>query len=105
MPFCFWRITAQQEAINQDKMQYFVRTMEMKWIVLGIAVAMYAIVVIFPHKKAWATLIAAIAVVALGQGSYCGRKYKSVEHNQKMFFTSNDRGYNHICIWDVNHRG
>ncbi|MDR1074238.1 MAG: citrate transporter [Treponema sp.] len=40
--------------------------MEMKWIVLAITVVMYAVVVAFPYKKAWATLIAAVAVIALG---------------------------------------
>ncbi|MDR1220639.1 MAG: citrate transporter [Treponema sp.] len=40
--------------------------MEMKWIVLAITVVMYAVVVAFPHKKAWATLIAAVAVIVLG---------------------------------------
>ncbi|MDR2794087.1 MAG: citrate transporter [Treponema sp.] len=40
--------------------------MEMKWIVLAITVVMYAAVVAFPHKKAWATLIAAVLTVVLG---------------------------------------
>ncbi len=40
--------------------------MEMKWIVLAIAVAMYALVVAFPHKKSWATLGAALLVIVLG---------------------------------------
>ncbi len=40
--------------------------MEMKWIVLAIAVAMYAFVVAFPGKKAWATCGAALAVILLG---------------------------------------
>lgn len=40
--------------------------MDMKWIVLAIAVAMYAFVVVFPQKKAWATLGAALAVIVLG---------------------------------------
>lgn len=38
----------------------------MKWIVLAVAIAMYAAVIIFPHKKAWATLAAALIVIALG---------------------------------------
>jgi Na+/H+ antiporter NhaD/arsenite permease-like protein len=37
--------------------------MELKWIVLAIAVVMYAIVIAFPHRKAWATLGAAIATL------------------------------------------
>lgn len=40
--------------------------MEMKWIVLVIAVAMYAFVVIAPHKKAWASLVAAFLVIVTG---------------------------------------
>ncbi len=40
--------------------------MDMKWIVLGIAVLMYAVVIIFPQRKAWATLAAAVLVVILG---------------------------------------
>ena len=38
----------------------------MKWIVLGIAVLMYALVIAFQSKKVWFTSIAAIAVLALG---------------------------------------
>jgi len=40
--------------------------MEMKWIVLAIAVAMYAAVVAFPQKKAWATLCSALLMMVLG---------------------------------------
>ncbi|HNY21057.1 MAG TPA: SLC13 family permease [Treponemataceae bacterium] len=42
--------------------------MELKWLVLAVAVIMYAIVIMFPQRKAWATLGAAIAVLALGLG-------------------------------------
>jgi Na+/H+ antiporter NhaD/arsenite permease-like protein len=38
----------------------------MKWIVLGITVLMYAVVVALPHKKAWASLAAAALVMILG---------------------------------------
>ncbi len=38
----------------------------MKWIVLGIAVVMYALVIVFQDKKVWFTSIAAVAVVILG---------------------------------------
>jgi Na+/H+ antiporter NhaD/arsenite permease-like protein len=38
----------------------------MKWVVLAITVVMYAVVVIVPGKKAWATLGAAFAVMLLG---------------------------------------
>ncbi|MDR2897938.1 MAG: citrate transporter [Spirochaetaceae bacterium] len=40
--------------------------MDMKWIVLTIAVLMYAVVIMFPQRKAWATLVAAVLVVVLG---------------------------------------
>lgn len=39
--------------------------MELKWLVLATAVIMYAFVIAFPQKKAWATLIAAIATLAI----------------------------------------
>ena len=38
----------------------------MKFLVLGLAVVMYGLVIAFPHKKAWFTLVAAAAVTALG---------------------------------------
>jgi Na+/H+ antiporter NhaD/arsenite permease-like protein len=40
--------------------------MEMKWIVLGLTALMYGVVVAFPGKKAWATLIAAALTLILG---------------------------------------
>jgi len=40
--------------------------MEMKWIVLAIAVLMYGIVIVFPQIKAWASLGAALLTVILG---------------------------------------
>lgn len=40
--------------------------MELKWIVLAIAVAMYALVIAFPGKKALTTLVAALAVILIG---------------------------------------
>ena len=40
--------------------------MEMKWIVLSVAVLMYGVVVVFPQRKAWATIVAAVIVVAFG---------------------------------------
>ena len=40
--------------------------METKWIVLIITILMYCIVLIFPGKKAWATMAAALLVVILG---------------------------------------
>lgn len=38
----------------------------MKYVVLAIALAMYALVIAFPHKKAWFTLAAGALVTALG---------------------------------------
>lgn len=40
--------------------------MEIKWVVLAIAVVMYLFVIIFPSKKSWATLGAALLVVCFG---------------------------------------
>ena len=40
--------------------------MEIKWIVLASAAIMYLIVIIFPQKKAWASLGAALLVIILG---------------------------------------
>ena len=40
--------------------------MELKWLVLALAVAMYALVIAFQNKKVWFTTLAALAVVALG---------------------------------------
>jgi Na+/H+ antiporter NhaD/arsenite permease-like protein len=38
----------------------------MKWIVLAAAVLMYALIVVFPHKKSWSALGAAALVIILG---------------------------------------
>ena len=40
--------------------------MELKWVVLGIAVVMYALVIVFQERKVWFTSLAALAVVVLG---------------------------------------
>ena len=40
--------------------------MELKWIVLAIAVVMYALVIAFQDKKVCFTTVAALAVVILG---------------------------------------
>ena len=40
--------------------------METKWIILGIALVMYLLVIIFQEKKVWMTSVAALAVVVLG---------------------------------------
>jgi Na+/H+ antiporter NhaD/arsenite permease-like protein len=37
----------------------------MKWIVLGIAVLMYVLIIVFPEKKTWAALGAAVLMIAL----------------------------------------
>ncbi len=38
--------------------------MELKWVVLGIAIVMYALVIVFQDRKVWFTTAAAVAVVA-----------------------------------------
>ncbi|GAB1483067.1 hypothetical protein MASR2M78_18830 [Treponema sp.] len=38
----------------------------MKWFVLGLAVLMYAVVVVAPHKKSWASLSAALLLLISG---------------------------------------
>ncbi|GHV19613.1 arsenic transporter [Spirochaetia bacterium] len=40
--------------------------MVLKWFVLGLVVVMYAVVIIFPQKKAYASLTAAVLAIALG---------------------------------------
>ena len=51
--------------------------MDIKWIILGIALVMYLLVIIFQEKKVWMTSLAALAVVVLGflcQGGSIGGK-------------------------------
>ncbi|BDC92647.1 SLC13 family permease [Treponema bryantii] len=40
--------------------------MEIKWIILSLALVMYLLVIIFQEKKVWMTSVAALAVVVLG---------------------------------------
>ncbi|PKL23068.1 MAG: citrate transporter [Spirochaetae bacterium HGW-Spirochaetae-3] len=40
--------------------------MVMKWVVLSLAIAMYGLVIAFPHKKAWFTLGAALIIGVMG---------------------------------------
>ena len=40
--------------------------MEIKWLVLGIALVMYLLVIIFQNKKVWFTSVAALTVIVLG---------------------------------------
>ncbi len=40
--------------------------MEIKWIILALALVMYLLVIIFQEKKVWMTSVAALAVVVLG---------------------------------------
>ena len=40
--------------------------MDIKWIILGIALVMYLLVIIFQEKKVWMTSVAALALVILG---------------------------------------
>ena len=39
---------------------------QVKWIVLALAIIMYALVIIFQDKKVWFTSAAAIIIIALG---------------------------------------
>ena len=39
---------------------------DIKWIILGIALVMYLLVIIFQEKKVWMTSVAALAVIVLG---------------------------------------
>lgn len=39
---------------------------QLKWVVLAIAVVMYALVIAFQKKKVWFTSIAAVLVIILG---------------------------------------
>ncbi len=51
--------------------------MDIKWIILGIALVMYLLVIIFQEKKVWMTSLAALAVIVLGflcQGGSIGGK-------------------------------
>ena len=51
--------------------------MDIKWIILGIALVMYLLVIIFQEKKVWMTSTAALAVIVLGflcQGGAIGGK-------------------------------
>ncbi|MDR3123393.1 MAG: citrate transporter, partial [Treponema sp.] len=40
--------------------------MQMKWIVLAIAVVMYGLIVVFPGKKSFSSLGAALLMIILG---------------------------------------
>jgi Na+/H+ antiporter NhaD/arsenite permease-like protein len=60
---------------------------EMKWIVLAITVVMYAIVVALPHKKAWATLVAALLIVILGVVSPLDALGTLINWNVLMIYT------------------
>ena len=45
---------------------YFGVFMELKWVILGIAVLMYALVIVFQDKKVWFTTFAGILCIVLG---------------------------------------
>ncbi len=60
--------------------------MEMKWIVLAIAVLMYAVVIAFPNKKAWASLGAALLTVVLGVVSPGHALFDLVNWNVLMIY-------------------
>lgn len=60
--------------------------MEMKWIVLAIAALMYAVVIAFPDKKAWATLGAALLMVVIGVISPSHALFDLVNWNVLMIY-------------------
>lgn len=60
--------------------------MEIKWIVLAIAAAMYAIVIAFPDKKAWASLGAALLTVLIGVISPGHALFELVNWNILMIY-------------------
>lgn len=60
--------------------------MELKWVILALAVVMYALVIAFQDKKVWVTTVAAVLTVVLG-----------VLFPGKIFTTGNER------FWAVTH--
>ncbi len=60
--------------------------MEMKWLVLAIAAAMYAIVIAFPDRKAWASLGAALLTIVIGVVSPAHAIFDLVNWNVLMIY-------------------
>ena len=63
--------------------------MEIKWIILGIALVMYLLVIIFQEKKVWMTSGAALAVVVLGflcqGGTLAGNVFEKLTNPAELF--------------------
>ena len=64
--------------------------MEIKWIILGIALVMYLLVIIFQEKKVWMTSGAALAVVVLGflcqGGALAGNVFEKLTNPAELFY-------------------
>ena len=63
--------------------------MDIKWIILGIALVMYLLVIIFQEKKVWMTSLAALAVIVLGflcqGGSISGNVFEPLAGPAELF--------------------
>lgn len=63
--------------------------MDIKWIILGIALVMYLLVIIFQEKKVWMTSLAALAVIVLGflcqGGSIGGNVFEPLAGPAELF--------------------
>lgn len=71
----------------------------LKWVVLGIAVAMYALVIAFQEKKVWFTSIAALLAVALGV-VFPGAVFDSAAgETTRLFAVSN--AFTSLINWNV----
>ena len=64
--------------------------MEIKWLILGIALVMYLLVIIFQEKKVWMTSVAALAVVVLGflcqGGALTGSVFEPLTGPAQLFY-------------------
>ena len=63
--------------------------MDIKWIILGIALVMYLLVILFQEKKVWMTSLAALAVIVLGflcqGGSIGGNVFEPLAGPAELF--------------------
>lgn len=60
--------------------------MEMKWIILAVAALMYTLVIVFPNKKAWTSLGAALITVILGVVSPGHALFELINWNILMIY-------------------
>lgn len=74
--------------------------MELKWIILGIAFVMYALVICFQDKKVWFTNVAAVLCVALGI-IFPGAIFSAggAEETSRLFALSN--AFTNLISWNV----